>query len=50
VLFDGAARRPWCDAGRVQALWDQHQAGHADHSRALYSVITAELWLRAFHG
>jgi asparagine synthase (glutamine-hydrolysing) len=50
VLFDGAAKRPWCDAGRVRALWDQHQAGQADHSRALYSVMTAELWLRAFHG
>ncbi|MBW4439243.1 MAG: asparagine synthase (glutamine-hydrolyzing) [Pleurocapsa minor GSE-CHR-MK-17-07R] len=49
LLFDGAAKRDWCDASHVGALWNQHVSGQADHSRALYSLITAEMWLRVFH-
>jgi asparagine synthase (glutamine-hydrolysing) len=48
ILFDGAARRPWCDANCVQSLWTAHLSGAADHSRALYALMTAELWLRLF--
>jgi asparagine synthase (glutamine-hydrolysing) len=48
LLFSSslAGRDLICPRG-IQRLWREHQAG-ADHSWALYRVITTELWFRHF--
>ena len=32
----------------LQQLWDEHAAGHCDHSHRLWSLLMLELWFREF--
>lgn len=49
VLLDGrAASRGVLQAEEVRALFDEHQAGRADHSAKLYALLFLELWYREF--
>jgi asparagine synthase (glutamine-hydrolysing) len=48
VLLDPAsAERGWAQPAAVEALFDQHLAGDADHGRRLWSLLTLELWAQS---
>lgn len=36
------------DPGFVNGLLDEHETGRADHSTAIYGLLSVELWYRAF--
>jgi asparagine synthase (glutamine-hydrolysing) len=40
--------RGWLDAAAVQTLVDEHLRGRRDHSLSLWSLMTLELWARAY--
>lgn len=46
VLTPTARSRDIIDADRVARLFDEHRAGHADHSFALWAVWMLERWSR----
>ena len=49
VLFDGRTQeRGLFDPTAVRRLYDQHQAGTANHTRELRALIALELWFRTF--
>lgn len=32
----------------IRTLWDEHQTGHGDHARRLWSLLMLELWFREY--
>ncbi len=46
VLAPDAAVASWLDAARVRRLFDEHRAGAADHSYALWAIWVLERWGR----
>lgn len=49
ALIDPArlAREGYLNAGPIQHAWQQHQAGHQDHSQRLWCVLSFQAWLQA---
>lgn len=49
ALIDPArlAREGYLNAGSIQHAWQQHQAGHQDHSQRLWCVLSFQAWLQA---
>lgn len=43
---DGAQMYRYLDRSAVRALFDEHQAGRADHGQRLWLLLTFEVWLR----
>jgi asparagine synthase (glutamine-hydrolysing) len=43
--FDG---RDIVSRPALRRLWNEHQAGHADHARRLWSLLMLEFWFREF--
>ena len=46
LLTPTARLRRYVDQGYVRRLYDEHQAGWADHAHKLWTLLTFEIWLR----
>jgi asparagine synthase (glutamine-hydrolysing) len=45
-LHEQVLRRGWYDADAVRGLWAAHTAARANHERAIYRMLTAEMWMQ----
>jgi asparagine synthase (glutamine-hydrolysing) len=44
LASDRLNRQGWFDAGRVNAIWSEHQHGGRNHGSWLWNVLTAQAW------
>ena len=42
------AREGYLDPVEVQRLWAEHQAGHADHRKPLWTMLVFQMWLERY--